>query len=180
MVRRLLCLPLNIEREDLVEAHVDFPEGMPKEAHVTTPDGKQIPAQITDGKVVFLAHLPSVAYAVYDVAPGAANGNGSTLRVTQNELENDYYRVTLNTDGDVASIFDKTTKRELLAAPARLALSYDNPEQWPAWNMDWAQEQAAPKSYVSGPANVRVVENGPVRVAIEVDARQQVHVSRRP
>jgi alpha-mannosidase len=58
--------------------------------------------------------------------------------------------------------------RELLRAPARLALSYDNPQQWPAWNMDWTQEQAAPKEYVSGPAKIRIVENGPVRVAIEV------------
>jgi alpha-mannosidase len=160
--------PLNIEREDLVEAHIDFPGSTPKEAHVVTPDGKEIPAQITNGKVVFLAHLPSVAYAVYDIVPGAATSSDTSLRVTQNELENDYYHVKLNTDGDVASIFDKTTKRELLAAPARLALSYDNPEQWPAWNMDWSQEQAAPKAYVSGPAKIRVVENGPARVAIEV------------
>ena len=34
--------------------------------------------------------------------------------------------------------------------------------------MDWDQEQAAPKVYVSGPAHTRVVEKGPVRVAIEV------------
>ena len=74
----------------------------------------------------------------------------------------------LNADGDVASIFDKSISRELLAAPARLAISYDNPEQWPAWNMDWDQEQAAPKAYVSGPAKIRVVENGPARVAVEV------------
>ena len=55
-----------------------------------------------------------------------------------------------------------------MAAPARLAISYDNPEHWPAWNMDWDQEQAAPKAYVGGPARIRVVENGPVRVAVEV------------
>ena len=66
-----------------------------------------------------------------------------------------YYRVELNSDGDVASIFDKTVGKELLSAPARLAISYDNPQQWPAWNMDWDQEQAAPKSYVGGPATIR-------------------------
>jgi alpha-mannosidase len=49
-----------------------------------------------------------------------------------------------------------------------LAISYDNPKQWPAWNMDWDQEQAAPREYVGGPAKIRVVENGPVRVAVEV------------
>src|SRR6202167_2094216 len=50
----------------------------------------------------------------------------------------------------------------------RLAISYDNPEQWPAWNMDWDQGEAQPKEYVGGPATVRVVENGPARVALEV------------
>ena len=34
---------------------------------VTEPDGKEVPAQITDGKVLFLAKLPSVGYAVYSV-----------------------------------------------------------------------------------------------------------------
>ena len=88
-----------------------------------------------------------------------------TLQVSESSLENQYYRVKLNADGDVASIFDKSIGRELLAASARLAISYDNPEHWPAWNMDWDQEQAAPKAYVGGPAKIRVVENGPARVA---------------
>jgi alpha-mannosidase len=83
-------------------------------------------------------------------------------------LENAYYRVRLNQDGDVASIFDKDNGRELLAAPSRLAISYDNPADWPAWNMDWEQEQAAPKAFVSGPAQIQVVEKGAARVAIEV------------
>jgi len=34
--------------------------------------------------------------------------------------------------------------------------------------MDWEQEQAAPKAFVSGPAKIRVVESGPVRASIEV------------
>jgi alpha-mannosidase len=63
---------------------------------------------------------------------------------------------------------DKTIGKELLAGPARLAISYDNPQQWPAWNMDWDQEQTPAKAYVGGPAKIRVAENGPVRVALEV------------
>jgi len=55
-----------------------------------------------------------------------------------------------------------------LSAPARLAISYDNPAQWPAWNMDWDQEQSPSKEYVGGPVKIRVVENGPARVAVEV------------
>ncbi|MGA8270543.1 MAG: glycoside hydrolase family 38 C-terminal domain-containing protein, partial [Candidatus Sulfotelmatobacter sp.] len=160
--------PLNIPREDLVEATVNFPGGMPKSVHVTGPDGKEYPAQISNGKVIFAAKTPSVGYAVYDVQPGAGAVEAGALHVSDNSLENDYYRVKINSDGDVASIFDKSIDKELLASPARLAISYDNPEHWPAWNMDWDQEQAAPKTYVGGPAKIHVVESGPARVAVEV------------
>jgi len=160
--------PLNIEREDMVEASVSFPEGMPKEVHVIGPDNNEVAAQISNGKVIFDAKVPSVGYAVYDVQPGAGAPGRYRMKVSENSLENQYYRVKLNTDGDVTSIFDKLIDRELLAAPARLAISYDNPEQWPAWNMDWDQEQATPKAYVGGPATIRVVEDGPARVAVEV------------
>ncbi len=162
---------LNIPRQDLVEATVNFGgKTPPKAVRVTGPDGATVPAQISNGKILFPASVPSVGYAVYDIQPAATapEAASSGLRVTEKTLENAFYRVTLNADGDVASIFDKQANCELLSAPARLALSYDNPQQWPAWNMDWTQEQAAPKEFVSGPAKIRIVENGPVRVALEI------------
>src|SRR5262249_38802025 len=62
--------PLNVEREDVVEANVQFPGGTPKAVHVTGPNGKEVPAQISsnkDGgaKIVFVAKVPSVGYAVF-------------------------------------------------------------------------------------------------------------------
>jgi alpha-mannosidase len=161
--------PLNIAREDVVEATIAFPTGMPKAVRVTAPDGSDVPAQVSEGKVIFVAKVPSVGYAVYDVYPtDQPTPASSPLQVSPDVIENAYYRVRLNQDGDVASIFDKESGRELLAAPSRLAISYDNPAEWPAWNMDWEQEQAAPKAFVSGPAQIRVVEKGPARAAIEV------------
>ena len=159
---------LNIAREDLVEASLPLPNSLPQSVHVISPDGKEVPAQLSNGKVIFLAQVPSVGYSVYDVRQGAGPAPSDALRVSGTSLENEYYRVKLNSDGDVASIFDKSLGRELLSAPARLAISYDNPEHWPAWNMDWDQERAAPRAYVAGPANFRIVENGPARVALEV------------
>lgn len=159
--------PLNIEREDLVEAKVDFPGGLPKAVRVTGPDGKEVPAQIEDGKVLFLARAPSVSYVVYSVAP-AEKAERSSLKVTNASLENARYRVSLDKNGDVASIFDKSLNKELLAAPMRLAISNDVPTVYPAWNMDFDDEQAAPRAYVSGPAKIRIKEDGPARVSIEV------------
>jgi alpha-mannosidase len=159
--------PLNIEREDLVNADVKFPGGTPAGVVVTGPDGREVTAQIANGKVQFLAKVPSVGFAVYSVRSGH-EAAASELHVSQDSLENKYYRVHIDSNGDIASIYDKQIGKELLASPMRLAISADNPEQWPAWNMDWEQVQAPPKAYVSGPVTVRIAENGPARVALEV------------
>jgi alpha-mannosidase len=160
--------PLNIEREDLVEANVAFPNGTPKAVRVSGPDGREVPSQLTDGKVLFVAKAPSVGYAIYDVQPAEIASAHSSLKVTGSSLENDRYRVRLDQNGDVSSIYDKTLNKELLSGPVRLAISTDIPKIYPAWNMEFEQEQAAPRAYVSGPAKVRIKENGPVRVALEV------------
>ncbi len=165
--------PLNINREDIVEASVSFPEGAPKTVRVAGPDGREVPAQVIgekDGatKLLFVAKVPSVGYAVYDVQSNSVPSTAATLKVTDSSLENHRYQIQLNSDGDIASVFDKKLNRELLDAPMRLAIKADTPAQWPAWNMDWSDQKKPPRAYVGGPAKVRVVENGPVRIAVEV------------
>ncbi|MBV9266280.1 MAG: alpha-mannosidase, partial [Acidobacteriaceae bacterium] len=161
--------PLNIAREDLVEATLMFPGATPGAVRVYGPDGNEVPAQITDGKVLFLAKVPSVGYAVFDVQP--ANEpvkTSSPLRVTESSLENARYRVRVDQNGDLSSVFDKSLEKELLSGPIQLAISTDTPKQWPAWNMDFSDEQAKARTLVSGPAHVRIKESGPVRVSLEV------------
>ncbi len=160
---------LNIDREDLVEANVPFSGPAPKAVMVQGSDGQQLPAQMTDGKVLFAAKVPAVGFATYSVVPSpAAKAGTTTLKVTENSLENARYRVQVDAGGDVSSVFDKNLNKELLASPIRLELSNDNPKQWPAWNMDFDQEQAAPVAYVAGPAKIRIKESGPVRVSLEI------------
>jgi alpha-mannosidase len=176
--------PLNIAREDVVEANLPLPGGATF-VRVTGPDGQPVPAQYENGKVLFLAKVPSVGYSVYDVEPateagpsnlkatvrqgGGRGGRGGAAdnNATPTAIENERYRVTLDNNGDVSSIFDKSIDRELLSAPMRLAISNDHPSQWPAWNMDFDQEQASPRVYVRG-GQARIKENGPARVTLEV------------
>jgi alpha-mannosidase len=167
---------LNIAREDVVESAVALPPGT-KAVSVTGPDGARVPAQWEDGKVVFIAKVPSVGYAVYDVEAASAP-MASELRVTipdrgrgntggERSLENERYKVSLNAAGDVSSVYDKSADKELLTAPMRLAISSDHPSQWPAWNMDFEQEQAPPRAYARR-GQIRIKENGPARVSLEV------------
>jgi alpha-mannosidase len=169
--------PLNIQREDVVEAEVSFPEGTPKALRVAGPDGKEVPAQLSDAsgktKVLFLAKVPSVGYAVYDVQPADAAPAESALKVSESSLENARYRLMLDENGDLAGIFDKALNKELLSAPVRLAFQTEHPHDWPAWNMDWADQQKPPRSYVQAPAKVRIVESGPARIAVEVARRAE-------
>ena len=160
--------PLNITREDVVEAALPSSGGAPKAARVFGPDGDEVPAQVENGKVLFLAKTPSVGYAVYSIRNAQKPAAPGELKVSPSMLENARYRLTISTNGDVTSILDKSINKELLAGPIRLAISNDAPKQWPAWNMDFDQEQAAPRAYVGGQAKIRVVEDGPVRVAVEV------------
>lgn len=172
--------PLNIERQDVVEASIRFANGIPKGIRVIGPDAKETFAQLgpeKDGtvKVIFLANTPSVGYAVFDVqaTETPASAVNSELKVSQASLENARYTVKLDRNGDVSSLFDKKINRELLSSPIRLAISTDNPEHWPAWNMDFEDERRAPRAYASGSPKITVVENGPARVAVEVERETQ-------
>jgi alpha-mannosidase len=164
--------PLNVEREDVVEAEVPSLGGT--EFSVFGPDGQVVPTQLQQGsdgraKLLFLAKVPSAGYAVYDVRPGKAPAGDSVLKVAESSLENARYRLHLDENGDLASIFDKSINKELLSAPVRLAFQTEKPHDWPAWNMDWTDQQKPPRSYLSGPAKISVVENGSVRVALQVE-----------
>lgn len=167
--------PLAVDREDVAEATVHFAGAAPEAVQVFGPDNKPVPTQVMDRaesslKILFLAHVPSVGFASYDVRPVMrAPVASSPLQVGERTLENGRFRVTLNGAGDIASIYDKINKQEALQAPARLDFQHENPSQYPAWNMDWADAKQPPRGYVEGPARIRIVESGPVRVALEVD-----------
>ncbi len=167
--------PLTIDREDVAEAEVVFEGDAPKSVQVFDSKGREMPSQVlsrTDKavKVLFLARVPSVGLAIYDVRPGEGeSADSGELKVSKTSIENEHYRVSINEAGDVSSIIDKKNgDRELLEKPAQLVFTYERPAQWPAWNMDWMDRKNPPIDAVKGPAEIKVVERGPVRAAIEI------------
>ena len=164
--------PLSIERTEVVEASL-MAKGETKAIKVVGPDGAEVPAQVLSNRgsrmqIAFLAKVAPVGFAVYKALPAEAAAASSELKAGKNTVENARYKVTVNAAGDVASIFDKKANKELLSAPARLAFQFNNPTQYPAWNMDWEDQKNPPQGYVDGKPSIKVIENGPVRVALEV------------
>jgi len=174
--------PLAIERQDTVEATVYFPKSAPEFVNVFDAKGDEVPSQVLSRssdavKVLFLARVPSVAYTSFDVRAAAKPCALTTgLKATSHILENANYKVTLNEAGDVASMDKANGNRELLAAPAQLQFQAEHSTDYPAWNMNWSDREKPPVGVVDGPVKMRVTENGPVRVSLEVirEARNSI------
>ncbi len=170
--------PLGVARTDAVRATVVFDEGSPPAVRVFGPDGAEVPSQVVATRdergleIVFVASVPSVGFAVYDIRPATRTcGLETGLAVTDRSLENQRYRVTLDSNGAIGSIVDKREHRELLDAPLRLELLDDEPAEWSAWEVDYEDLMAQPRTVVGGPADVRVIETGPARVGLAVTRR---------
>lgn len=166
--------PLPIQREDVVEADISYPEGVPEFISVLDPDSKERPFQILGKtkfsiKILFLANLPSMGLTCFDVqTPKNAGAEKNTLITGVNFLENEYYKVVINTNGDVFSIIDKKLNKEMLSAPSRMEFLKEHPEYWPAWNMDWKDRKNPPIGFVDGSPKITLVEKGPVRVSFRI------------
>ena len=81
--------------------------------------------------------------------------------VRQGGLENDHLRATFSSSGQLTSLFDKRTGRELLNEPSNALWVYpDKPRRWDAWDVE---DLHAPYSATGEPLHaeyVEVVEEG--------------------
>jgi len=166
--------PLSTAREDLVEALI--PEALAHAKNITAynTQGQALPTQLTTGwdgkrRVLFSAKVPPVGAAVYalheEVPPPVKNGE---LTVGKRSLENNRYVVKIDENGDIASVFDKRVKKELFEKPAQLEFLENFPTIKPAWRIYWKDISKPARSVAANPVQIRVVENGPLRIAIEV------------
>jgi alpha-mannosidase len=173
----LVFNPLSVERRDVAEATVVFEKKAPENIRVYGPAGEEVPSQIMRRNadnltVIFLAQVPPVGCAVYEIRPAKQPCRLETgLFVSSTALENNRYRVQLDSLGNVASIYDKAIGRELLSAPIRLQLLDDSPRNWPAWELDYDDIMAPPRALVGAPPTARILESGPVRVYLEITRR---------
>ncbi|MDR0995931.1 MAG: discoidin domain-containing protein [Tannerella sp.] len=164
--------PVADEVSEVLQATVSLPASY-KEVTVYNEQGKPVPTQILSRKgkeatIAFAAKLPSLSYVVYDLRSGKAK-IASALKVGKRSIENAVYKIQLNDNGDITSIFDKRANRELVepGKVVRLAVFNDVSKTWPSWEVLKSTIDETPKS-ITDDVQISVAENGPARAALKV------------
>ena len=163
-------------RREVVEAEVAA-ASQPRAVSVWSPRGERVPAQLLgyrDGKarIAFAAEVGAVGYAVYDLRMQGAAVR-SLLKATPNSLENRIYKLTLDANGDIASVLDKRSGRELVqdGKAFRLAMFTENKStDWPAWEI-WKETIDRAPEAVADDVMISVAEQGPLRATLKVSRR---------
>ncbi|MBQ5883525.1 MAG: alpha-mannosidase, partial [Clostridia bacterium] len=163
---------IELRRKSIVTVRLsDFKS---KYVRVFDKNNNEVPSQITSKKngiteIVFTADLNGVSLKAYDVRESDKPTTLKTaLKITENTLENEKYIISLNENGDIESIFDKSINQELLKAPIVTGLfNYNGSEEWPAWEMNYQEANKAPDR-IPQLVSKEIIEEGTARVAIKV------------
>lgn len=112
------------------------------------------------------ADVPAFGVAVYTASTAAAS-DAPSYSATVHCLENAHLRLTLDADGNIASLWDKDAKREVFTneQPSNLLTIFEDiPHRESAWNIDfeymnhfWPLQKAE---------SVTLVEDSPVRAVV--------------
>lgn len=165
----LVYNPVSAERNDLVTAEIEVASPY---VRVFAPCGREVVAQLetVNGKTVvkFAAKMKPVSVAIFDVQESDIPSQvESSLSASDRTLINERYKVTMNDQGDIASIVDRMNGKELLSAPCGLVIRPDNNTVWPSWEIKYTDTQIAPVP-INECESIELIENGPASVAIKV------------
>lgn len=163
---------LGWQRQDSVACHL---KGSSLDFHIEGPDGGVIDHQVTSagkGKSVLLSgvDIPSFGYkTLWKVKGKKPSNHTNELRVTTKSLENRFFRISLDSKGQIRSLYDKRASREVFTAGQpgnQLICFHDEPHCWDAWDIDfnfnenrWVWDQLE---------SLEVIEQGPLRGVIRV------------
>jgi alpha-mannosidase len=166
--------PLPWSRDSLVE--LPWSEQMAGRT-ILNPDERPSPVQLVEdeaGKRVLLRarDLPSLGYQAYPVVVSPAESAPGALVVTPQRLENDHYRLELNDQGQLLSLFDKHAGREALV-PGRRANVFqvfeDKPLAYDAWDIEIYYQEKMRE--IGELVEAVVEEEGPLRGVLRLQWR---------
>jgi len=164
--------PLSTTQENIAEAFIPF-NALPKALKVVDSQGNEVPSQIISGdddgvKIIFLAKIAPLAFETFDVQKSEkVFSSAENLKITNNTLENNNFKVTINESGEIASIIDKFAKKEVLTEPNQWEMFNDTSSIFPAWEIIYNQLKF-PRTKVKEVVKIEIVEKGPIRVKLKV------------
>jgi alpha-mannosidase len=150
------------------------------EAHVLDPNGNEIPCQFTtdfESNRPVLAFeavdVPPVGYVVYRIVDGPGqlqSPDVSAERIDAHSIlmENAHLKAIINESGEVVSLLDKGTGREVIDPENRANVFHlyeDIPGTFDAWDIE---EHYTSHQFDLGTATVEIVEHGPVQSVLLV------------
>jgi len=170
---------LAFDRDDIVTFEVPDDIQYPC---IVDDNGKILPCQVIekDGKrnAIFFAHgLPSKGYKAFALQDRKVDQDGkadygTSMKVSPDYMENEFFSIKIDDKGTFASIFDKINKREVLKAGQRgnqIQAFEDKPMRYDNWDIDiYYQEKMWEVDDVE---KIEVLENGPVRSGIRIQKK---------
>lgn len=171
--------PLGWERNDVVHIPLSaLGEAVPMS--MTDEDGNRLPVQVCGDQLFFVArHIPSFGMRTYQPSMEAPVASHLRIDPANLTIENGIFRLHVNpASGSIDSLMDGEAKRDLAGPWAgwgpeakvssgmlnRLHVLWEQPHAMSAWNIG---DISRVDNLISG-AEVKVVEQGPVRVVVEV------------
>ena len=167
--------PVSASRQEVMTVDIG---AYAKSVKVVGPDGKESPSRLIQSngsaQLSFVASAPSVGYAVYDLQTDVAPAKViDKFKVSDRMIENEYYVVTVDNNGDVWSILDKKAGHEMLGAPIQYQFLFNKPKQWPAWEIQYEDLQLPPQIRFVVSPEFTVIDHRPVRVGLQIDRKTE-------
>lgn len=171
---------LSFIRNEYIELDVEELKGKT----LVDTDGRQVLIQtLTDNKALaYVTDIPAKGYKVFYIREASENKAneeaGVLVKCIDNKefiLENKFIKVTVDSKGELTSIFDKRVQREVVRTGAKannLVIYEDKPHNpWEAWDTDiYYREKSWEITEIEA---IEVLSTGPLKASIRIQKKYE-------
>ena len=162
---------LGFDRDDIVEFEVPSDINMP----AVLDGNEEIECQlIDDGKAIFFAKgIPANGHKAFEIIE-ATKSSSTNLTIEKNYIENKFFDIKINEEGNITSIIDKKSNREVLkeGQTANVLQAFeDKPMDYDNWDIDIYYDEKM--WLVNDVQHIEVIERVNVRSTLEIKRKFQ-------
>lgn len=141
-------------------------------------DGSLMPKQIIEAKgqrqiLTYVENVPSLGYKVLRIIDEAnCPHSGETLKISKNLMQNKYYKIQLNSKGQIVSLYDRISHRDIVTRGERanvFQVFEDRPINFDAWDIDEFYKYKMRE--IQELIEIEVEEEGPIRGVLRLKWR---------